>query len=231
MGDLEKILQVESLKTSPEKATRFFKTGPGTYGEHDRFLGIPTPVLRRIAKNYTDTSWEDVRTLLTSSYNEHRMLALIFLTNRYKTGSEKDQQFVYDFYRQHMGHVNNWNLVDISAHLILGPHVEGRNEDLLRILMTSPIHWERRVAMVATWHFIRKGRLDLTLALAPLAFQDPQDLMHKATGWMLREVGKRDKETLVHFLNRHHISMPRTMVRYAIERLTDDERFLYKAKR
>lgn len=209
--------------------TYAFKTGPGEYAEHDRFLGIPVPPLRSLAKKYPDLSPSDIKTLLYSPYNEERLLALFILVKQYSSRDTKGKQSCFEFYLRHLDQVNNWNLVDSSAHWIIGAHLYARNEghDVLTKLVGSPKLWRRRVGMVATWAFIRNGQLDWTFQLAERLLSDPEDLMHKATGWMLREAGKRDEAALRIFLDKHAACLPRTLLRYAIERLEPGVKRLY----
>lgn len=202
---------------------RFFKTGPGDYSEHDQFIGVRIPTLRKIAKELESITYECIKDLLYSKINEERMLALIILTDRYKKSSATRKE-VFDFYMQNLSQVNNWNLVDASAHLILGAHSFDNNDvSIIEKLVKSNELWERRIAIVATWYFIRKGEIGLTTKLAALLLEDKEDLMHKATGWMLREVGKKNENALIAFLDKYSSQMPRTMFRYATERLKYEE--------
>lgn len=206
---------------SPETARvaqGFFKTGPGQYGEGDVFLGIKVPVLRALAKQQRDAELDVVQTLLGSVYHEERLFALLLLMQRYQAADESGKQAAFDLYLGDTPHINNWDLVDISAPHIVGRHLEHRPRKLLDTLARSPLLWERRIAIVATLHFIRRNDCASTLHLAKILLHDGHDLMHKATGWMLREVGKRDRTALESFLQTHQREMPRTMLRYAIER-------------
>lgn len=205
--------------------TMFFKTGKGDYAAHDKFIGLKIPLIRKISKDYLDISYKDLESFITSTINEERQFALFILTARYKT----DPQNVFDFYIKHMEHVNNWNLVDASAHLIIGPYVKD-DRALLYKLAKSEIMWERRIAIVATWHFIKNNDFQTTIEISEILLNDKHDLIHKAVGWMLREVGKKDTTHLKNFLNKHHKIMPRTMLRYSIERLSSTERLHYMKK-
>lgn len=204
-------------------ATRFFKTGPGSYSAHDKFAGIKNPVLRQLAKEYSDLSFDDIFLLLSSEYNEYRFLGLCVLTNRYKKSNNAVQDEIYSFYMKHIDCVSNWNLVDTSAHLIVGAQVySGKvSVEVLEVLCASDVLWHRRIGIVATWYLIRKNKVDVTFHLAKQLLNDKHDLMHKAVGWMLREAGKRDEQKLRFFLNQYVSLMPRTMFRYAIEKLSD----------
>ena len=202
----------------------FFKTGPGQYGEGDRFLGIVVPAIRQVAKQFRLLSLPDCEALLASPYNEERLLALLILVGRYQQGDVITQENVYQLYLAHRQRVNNWNLVDSSAPAIVGTHLLTRDRSVLVELARSPTLWDRRIAVLATLTFIRAKDFSDTLRLAELLLADPQDLMHKACGWMLREVGKRDATVLEDFLSLHQRAMPRTTLRYAIERFTADKR-------
>ena len=204
----------------------FFKTGKGQYSEHDQFLGVRVPQLRMLAKQFKDLSLAELELLITSPFNEERLLALLILENQYKLGQEEQ---IYNFYMKNSAQVNNWNLVDQSAHNIAGKHLFTRNKDILFTLAKSPLMWERRIAIVATWHFIRNNHFAETIKLAKILLNDKHDLIHKAVGWMLREMGKKDKNILLIFLNEHSKQMPRTMLRYAIEKFSSEERKFYMA--
>ena len=197
---------------------RFFKTGPGQYGEGDVFLGIKMPVLRALAKQQRDVSLATIQALLDSEYHEERLFALLLLMQRYQAADESGKQAAFDLYLGNTAHINNWDLVDVSAPHIVGRHLEQRSRALLDTLARSPLLWERRIAIVATFHFIRRNDCADTLRLARILLRDEHDLMHKAVGWMLREAGKRDLAALESFLQTHQREMPRTMLRYAIER-------------
>ena len=221
-----KSLLQESVNVSQTRVITFFKTGIGDYAEHDRFIGITVPILRKIAKEYQDLALEEVQTLIESRFNEERALALFILVRQYQK-QINNQEKLYQFYLSNLQYVNNWNLVDASAHLIMGAHLYTRNMDVLVELARSDDLWKRRVAIVATWYFIRNKDLEYTFKIAQTLLQDQHDLIHKAVGWMLREAGKRDQEMLVSFLNEHARYMPRTMLRYAIEKFPADQRMDY----
>lgn len=213
-----------SVDSTPEKVSIYFKKGPGDYAEHDRFMGITVPTLRKIAKGVMSLDLEDLGFLIQSKINEERLFALIILTEQYKVGESDKQEEIYQFYRANMCHVNNWNLVDSSAHLIIGAHLFERDRDLLEELALSPNLWERRIAIVATWYFIRKSELEWTFKVAKLLLNDPHDLIHKAVGWMLREAGKKDEALLISFLCQYAHQMPKTMLRYSMERLSNEQK-------
>lgn len=211
----------------PEKAkllAGFFKTGPGQYGEGDHFLGIVVPAVRELAKQFRLLPLADCDVLLASPYNEERLLALLILVGQYPKADTTTQDKVYQFYLAHRQRVNNWNLVDCSAPAIVGAHLLTRDRSVLYDWIRSPTLWERRIAVLATLTFIRAKDFADTLRLSELLLADPQDLMHKACGWMLRELGKRDAAVLEDFLSIHQQAMPRTMLRYAIEHFAPDKR-------
>jgi 3-methyladenine DNA glycosylase AlkD len=211
---------------------RFFKTGPGHYGEGDIFIGVTVPQSRKIAKKFSQLPLEEVNILLYSRIHEERLVALLILVWRYSTSSNREKEAIVKFYLDHIKQVNNWDLVDLSAPNILGAHllVDNRDRTLLYRLVRSENIWERRIAIVATHYFIRKGYFSDTLKIAEMLLQDRHDLIHKAAGWMLREVGKRDAVTEEAFLEKHCSVMPRTMLRYAIERLPESKKRRYTKK-
>ncbi len=208
----------------------FFRTGKGEYAEGDRFLGIKVPAVRRIARLFHQLDLEDLEALLASPYNEERLLALLLLLRRYRRGTSAEQIAVYRCYFRNRHRVNNWNLVDISAPGILGIHLLGRNRATLYRLGRSKSLWDRRIAVLATFAFIRQGQFDDTLELTRRLLTDENPLMHKACGWMLREIGKRNPSVQQSFLRRYCRVMPRTMLRYAIERLPVSARKAYLNK-
>jgi 3-methyladenine DNA glycosylase AlkD len=201
-----------------EGVSRFFKTAPGEYGAGDRFLGITVPVLRKLAASHQQAPLATLRTLLKSRWHEERLLALLILARQYAASDRAHRNAIYRLYMAHTRHINNWDLVDCSAEHIVGAHLVGRQRSRLRRLATSSSLWERRIAILATFHYIKRGEFDETLRIARLLRDDRHDLIHKAVGWMLREVGKRDRRAEEAFLREHAGRMPRTMLRYAIER-------------
>ncbi len=206
---------------------RFFKTGPGEYGAGDIFAGIAVPELRRLGKEYEGLSLAETAKLLRSPLHEARQLALILLVDSYKKGDFDLQARVYDLYMENTRHINNWDLVDVSAAPIAGAHLQRRSRKPLYGLAKSPLLWDRRIAIVATFHYIKSGEFDDTLHIADLLLHDREDLMQKAVGWMLREVGKRDQGAEEGFLKPRCTVMPRTMLRYAIEKFPENLRQQY----
>jgi len=207
----------------------FFKTGSGGYAEHDQFLGISVPILRTIARQFSGASFSDITILLQSKFNEERLLALFILIIQYAQSNDPKKRTIYDFYNAHIMHINNWNLVDASAHEITGAYLFHymRDKNVLLTLAHSNNLWQRRIAIIATLYFIRQGDTSWTYDIANILLHDTHDLIHKAVGWMLREAGKKNEDELKHFLNMHAHHMPRTMLRYAIEKLTPDLRTSY----
>ena len=209
---------------------RFFKAGPGEYGEGDRFHGIRVPVVRRLAQQARELPLGKVRRLLDSPYHEARLMALILLAEHYGRGDTTCREEIYLFYLASTRKINNWDLVDASAHKIVGRHLESRSRKPLDKLAASKLLWDRRVAIIATYHFIQQGETETTFRLARKLRDDPHDLIHKAVGWMLREAGKKQNEVLLRFLDRHARRMPRTMLCYAMEKLTPAQRRKFMAR-
>ncbi len=206
---------------------RFFKTAPGQYGEGDIFLGIKVPTLRALVKKFPDTSLKTISALLKSKFHEERLFALLLLIDFYQNTNEATKQSAYDLYLAHSEHINNWDLVDVSAPYIVGDFLANRPRKPLYQLALSTSLWERRIAIVSTFHFIRRNEFTDTLLIAEHLLPDNHDLIHKAVGWMLREVGKRDQPIEEAFLQKHYQTMPRTMLRYAIERFPETRRKQY----
>jgi 3-methyladenine DNA glycosylase AlkD len=212
----------------PNNTKQFFKTGPDQYAAHDQFNGVSTPNLRKLVAEFKDLTFEEVQLLLDSPVNEERLLALFFLIDRYQNGTHQEKETVYQFYLHNLKRINNWNLVDASAHLILGAHTFTEDHtDILFTLAQSDVMWERRIAIVATWCFIQQEQCGLTYAIATILLNDKHDLIHKAVGWMLREAGKRNTTLLTQFLDQYATAMPRTMLRYAIEKFPETKRKYY----
>ncbi len=206
---------------------RFFKTGPGQYGEGDRFLGVVVPDIRKVVKECRDLPLGEAAKLLRSSWHEERLCALLVLVDRFERGDETDRKKVYSLYVRNTLYINNWDLVDLSAPRIVGPFLDGGSRSLLYRFVRSKNLWKRRIAILATFHYIRKGEFADALALAEMLLSDDHDLVHKAAGWMLREVGKKDVAVLESFLRKYHRRMPRTALRYAIERFPEAKRKKY----
>jgi 3-methyladenine DNA glycosylase AlkD len=227
-------VKAELVKLSdPERAIKlqgFFKTGMSEYGEGDVFIGVRVPDQRRIAKKYRNISLTDVLELLRSEIHEHRLTALFILTEQFNKGDDDTRQRIVDLYLSNTTYVNNWDLVDSSAHKILGVWLVDKPRGVLYDLARSESLWERRISIISTFAFIHRGDLVDALALAGVLLVDGHDLIHKASGWVLREVGKKDQSVLEEFLNEHYKTMPRTMLRYAIERLPEERRRFYMGR-
>lgn len=220
---------------NPEDAVflqRFFKTGPGQYGEGDRFLGVRVPATRKIVKQFPDATLHDAVQLLKSEWHEERLLGLLTMVRNYQKGDTRARKAVYDAYLAHTAHINNWDLVDASAEHVVGPQLHGTvgAKRLLMKLVKSDLLWERRIAMLSAFHFIKQQDFTLALEIADQLLHDDADLIHKAVGWMLREIGNRDQHVLEEFLRERATAMPRTMLRYAIERLPEARRRHYMRK-
>ena len=216
----------------PVRAThslRFFKTGPGQYGEGDKFLGLTVPQMRTVARKFRELGDDATLELLASPWHEERLVALVLMVDAYRKADEKGRQRIHRAYLANTRWINNWDLVDCSAAYVVGAHVAANDSVLLERLARSKNLWERRIAIVATFYFIKRDEFRPTLRIAAVLLGDSEDLIHKAVGWMLREVGKRDRQTLDTFLKKHYRKIPRTMLRYAIERHPESIRKRYLA--
>ncbi|MFA6306845.1 MAG: DNA alkylation repair protein [Patescibacteria group bacterium] len=217
-------------KKQAENLQKFFKTGPGEYGAGDIFLGIKVPAQRIAAKKYPSLNFNDLQKLLNSKIHEHRLSALLILIGQYKKAESGAKKKFVDFYLRNTENVNNWDLVDLSCHYILGDYLLDKPRRILYQLAGSKNLWERRIAMISTFASIRNKEFGDTLKIAERLLNDQHDLIHKAAGWMLREAGKRDQAVLIGFLDKHYKAMPRTMLRYAIEKLSEKKRKYYLGK-
>ena len=227
---IQKVKAELKRRASPHRkkiTEKFFRMGPGEYAEGDVFIGVSVPECRRIANQFSEMSFKDHRALLSSKIHEERLVSLLALVEQFKTAEPSRQTEIFDFYLKQAKRVNNWDLVDLSADKIVGRYLLKRGKKKLYQLVQSKILWERRIAVVSTLYFIREGSFQVTLDLSQRLFKEPHDLMHKACGWMLREVGKKDTAVLRGFLNRFCTVMPRTMLRYAIERFPKAEKKKY----
>ena len=224
------ILEALQFLSSPEKKEflpYFFKTGKGEYAEGDQFIGVVVPDSRKLVKEYWQKAeLSDVQEILKSEFHEMRLVALLILVNKFEKSKDKtEQKKLVDFYLKNTKYINNWDLVDLSCYKLLGRYCfENQKDDILRELSNSDNMWEKRIAIVATMYHIKKGSHDLTIELALNNLNHSHDLMHKANGWLLREMGKKDEEKLLNFLKTHYQNMPRTSLRYAIEKLDEDLR-------
>lgn len=216
--------------SSPKKAKelgRFFKTGKGEYGEGDIFLGITVPQTRKIAKKYFNFNCQDIQELLNSKFHEERLAALLILIENFKNSPEEIKYNIVNFYLSNTKNINNWDLVDLSASHILGNYLSDKPKDLLFQLAKSASLWEKRIAIISTYTFIKNNQFQDTFQIAELLLNEPHDLLHKAVGWMLREIGKKDMKAEEDFLKAHYRTMPRTMLRYAIEKFPENKRKAY----
>jgi 3-methyladenine DNA glycosylase AlkD len=230
MGEARDVKNALRKISSSERAlvsAGFFKSGKGEYGEGDVFIGVTVPEQRNIARQFPDLPFEEIVKLLKDKVHECRLTALIILVERFAKASPQEQKKIVGLYLSHTRFVNNWDLVDSSARDIIGAYLFDKNRKLIYTLVGSKSLWERRIAIVATHYFIGKGELKDTWKIAALLLSDTEDLMHKATGWMLREAGKKDRKELVVFLKKYHSRMSRTMLRYAIEHFSQPERRLW----
>jgi 3-methyladenine DNA glycosylase AlkD len=222
-----KQLKKSASKKDAAQASRFIKVGAGQYGAGDKFLGVRMPVLRQLAKNSVLLPLSETRKLLTNEFHEVRIAALLILVEQFQQGDEARQARVVKLYLANTGYINGWDLVDCSAHLIIGPWLMHRDKKILQTLARSTSLWERRIAIMSTFHFIRQQKFTPTIKIAKLLLKDEEDLIHKAVGWMLREVGNRDRAVEEVFLQQHYRNMPRTMLRYAIEKFPQTLRKKY----
>lgn len=229
-------MYLESLKKDIKKAAnkkrarvlqKFFKTGKGEYAEGDMFLGITVPKTRKIAKRYINLDILSIDSLLNSKIHEERLLALLILVENYKKSNDERRYQILDFYLKNTKQINNWDLVDLTADKILGDYLNDKPKDLLYNLAQSSNLWERRIAIISTFCFIKNNQFDETLKIAEILLKDKHDLIQKAVGWMLREIGKRDEKTLKYFIKINYKNMPRTTLRYAIEKFPEEERQKY----
>ncbi|WES96573.1 DNA alkylation repair protein [Chryseobacterium arthrosphaerae] len=225
--EIQEALVVLSIPEKAEFFPRFFKTGKGEYGEGDLFLGVKVPDQRSVAKEYyPKISWEELSVLLSSQYHEHRLTAIFMLVLKFeKTKDKAVKDDAVKFYLDHLPYVNNWDIVDSSCYKILGRYAfENQKESLLRDLSKSEEMWHKRIAVVGTMHYVKKGSFDLTKEFVTRNLKHPHDLMHKANGWLLREMGQKNEAELISYLKQYYKEMPRTCLRYSIEKLDEDLR-------
>lgn len=228
MQPIQKELRKYASEERRKVNLRFFKTGKGHYGEGDQFIGVTVPDTRIVAKKFAHLSFSETQLLLDSPIHEERLVGLLILVGQFQKGNEKTRKEIFDFYLKNAERVNNWDLVDLSSDKIVGAYLEKeKNRKLLDTLSRSPHLWKKRIAIVSTFHFIRRKEFTDTFRITDTLMKDPHDLIHKACGWMLREVGKRDEKELKSFLQARYQTMPRTMLRYAIERFSPAERKKY----
>ena len=227
LKNLRTILKSHANSEQAKVYLRFFKTGKGEYGEGDQFLGIKVPVSRSIAKQFKDLLLTEIQELLNSQVHEERLIGLFILVEQYRKADEMKRQTIYEFYLKNAKRVNNWDLVDLSAEKIIGAYLLDKNKQVLFKLAKSKNLWEKRISIMSTFHFIRNGFYDTTLEIADVLLKDEHDLIHKAVGWMLREIGNRNLAEEEKFLKKRYKTMPRTMLRYAIEKFPEQKRQAY----
>ncbi len=227
LSAVRKQLEAHASSQKAKILQGFFKTGPGQYGEGDVFIGVTVPNIRTVAKKFPNLAFNNLSQLLCSKIHEERLVALIILVLRFAKSDEKSREEIYNFYLKNTRYINNWDLVDSSAKYIVGAHLFNKDKKILYRLALSKSLWERRIAIIATFYFIEQKSFEETFAIAEILMSDEHDLIHKAVGWMLREVGKRDQNSEEIFLKKHYRRMPRTMLRYAIERFAEPLRKSY----
>lgn len=225
--DIRKKLQQLGSEAKAKVLQRFFKTGPGEYGEGDVFIGVRVPELKKLVKEYPDITIKEVMQLLSSTIHEERFFALLMLVSKFSKGNETVKKRIYELYLQHTKFINSWDLVDGSAHQIVGAFLMDKSKEPVYRLARSNSLWERRIAILSTFHFIKHDNYSETLKISKILLTDDQDLIHKAVGWMLREIGKRHILTEEIFLKKYYKRMPRTMLRYAIEKFPESKRQKY----
>ena len=227
LTEIRKAISKQKNPTQAVNLQRFFKTGKGEYGEGDIFYGIKIPEQRIIAKQFKDLALNDLKNLILSKVHEERLIAAFILVDQFKSGDEKKKKIIFNFYLKNRKGINNWDLVDLSAPKIVGAYLIDKEKDLLYKFARSKDLWEKRMSIISTQAFIREHYFEDTLNISEILLSDKHDLIHKAVGWMLREVGNRDMETEEEFLRKHYKKMPRTMLRYAIEKFTEQKRNAY----
>lgn len=230
INQLKKELKQIANPNRAKHESRYFKTGKGEYGEGDIFLGIDTLNKRKLAKKYSQLSLKDIKYLISSKFHDYRFVALVILINKYQKGDERKRKQIFNFYLKNIKYVNNWDLVDISAPNIIGDYLLDKDRKTLYQLVKSKSLWKKRIAVLATFRFIKENQFEDTLKISEILLNDHHDLIHKAVGWMLREVGKKDQIEEERFLLRYYQKMPRTMLRYAIERFKENKRQFYLKK-
>jgi len=227
LNELKKTIRANANKDHAKTMQWFFKTGKGEYGEGDKFVGIRVPVQRKIAKQFGELDLKDLELLLDSKIHEERLISLLILVEKYNKADEKVKEIIFRFYKKNRRKINNWDLVDLSAPKIMGIHLLNRDKQILYRFAHSKNLWEKRISIISTYSFIKNHDFNTTLEISDVLLNDAQDLIHKAVGWMLREVGKQDLNTLEKFLKPRYNKMPRTMLRYSIEKFPEKKRKKY----
>jgi 3-methyladenine DNA glycosylase AlkD len=227
LSELKKTIRKNANQEHAKNLQWFFKTGKGEYGEGDKFLGLKVPLQRKIANQFSDIELSDLKQLLQSKIHEDRLISLLILVDKYQKADDNEKEKVYKFYLQNRQHINNWDLVDLSAPKIVGRHLLDRKKEILYKYARSNKLWEKRIAILSTATFIKNEEFTTTLELSDILLYDDHDLIHKAVGWMLREVGKLNMKVLENYLKPRYNNMPRTMLRYAIEKFPEQKRKMY----
>jgi 3-methyladenine DNA glycosylase AlkD len=232
LSKIKKDIRSSAYPAKAEILKRFFKTGPGQYGEGDKFLGVVVPVIRKFAKKYSDLELGQTVELLHSGFHEERLAALFIMVGKYSKGSFEEKEAIYKAYLSNTKYINNWDLVDLTADRIIGAYLDNKSKRKLFELAASADLFERRIAMLSCFHYIKKGKAETALLIADKLLYDSHDLIQKAVGWMLREIGKRcSEEALEEYLEIHAVSMPRTTLRYSIERLNAEKKIYFLSKK
>ncbi|MDP8298542.1 MAG: DNA alkylation repair protein [Candidatus Tantalella remota] len=227
IANIKTALRRTASKEQARVLQGFFKTGPGEYGEGDIFIGVKVPAIRTVVKEHKDLALKDTLTILRSPIHEERLLALLILVLKYAKESVATQEKIYKTYLKNTRYINNWDLIDLTAHHIVGAYLSDKDKKPLYKLARSKDLWEKRISILATFHYIRNGKFSDSLKVSKILLKDDHDLIHKAVGWMLREIGKRDMQAEENFLKKHYKTMPRTMLRYAIERFPEKKSLSY----
>ena len=227
LNELKKTIRANANKDHAKTMQWFFKTGKGEYGEGDKFVGIKVPVQRKIAKQFGELDLEDLQKLLNSQVHEERLISLLILVEKYNKEDENVKEIIFRFYKKNRRKINNWDLVDLSAPNIMGIHLLNRDKQILCKFAHSKNLWEKRISIISTYSFIKNHDFNTTLEISDILLNDDHDLIHKAVGWMLREVGKQDLNKLEKFLKPRYNKMPRTMLRYSIEKFPEKKRKKY----
>jgi len=227
---IKKVIDGSGTLERAKASKWFFKTGPGEYGEGDEFIGITVPVMRKIAKEFKDLPLSDLKKLLNSKIHEYKFTSLVILVSQYRKGDDKKKKQIANFYIANKKWVNNWDLVDSSALYILGDYLLSKDKDILYKLAKSKNLWDRRIAVLSTFRFIEENKFSDSFKIAEILLNDDHDLIHKAVGWMLREIGKRSIKVEIKFLEKHYKKMPRTMLRYSIEKFPEKKRQYFLKK-
>jgi 3-methyladenine DNA glycosylase AlkD len=227
LKDIRSTLRAQADPEQAKNLQRFFKTGPGDYGEGDRFLGLRVPQIRAMVKELGVVPITTIKSLIKSPWHEERMLALLLMVHRYNKSDDEAREVLYHLYLDSTTYINNWDLIDVTARHIVGAWLYNRPRKPLFVLAKSDSLWERRISILSAFYFIAKNDFEDALKLAKILLNDDHDLMHKAVGWMLREIGKRDRKREEEFLLKHYRKMPRTMLRYAIEHFPEKRRKAY----